>query len=545
MTRGQGRRRHATVLARPAGVVVAALLAVLAVLSMSARAQEAAPDPEAAMRADSSRYIVLAVDNPVQRVPGRAGSSLPTYAPALRYVVGAQAAGVLAALQREHGLQPAAAWPIPALGLHCVVYGLPPQASREALLQALAADPRVRLAQPLQDFALQGASSLSAGTASTVAAQGTGSAGAAGLAIAAAGTALAVAPHPAPDAEAPAYNDPYLPLQRAFVETGAARAHRSSTGRDVTVAIVDTGADLAHPDLQGRVAAYRDLVQPASPRDPAGQAEADLGADRHGTEVAGVIAAVANNGQGIVGMAPGARLALYKACWYPAPLAGSAGAGAGAHAGGHLGGSARANGSGTAGGNANANAGANGSGNANAKTSANAGAAAPAAVAARCNSFTLAKALGAVLDSDARIVNLSLGGPADPLLQALMAQLLRQGRIVVAALPPGGRPEGFPAGVAGVIVVGPAGAEALPRGVLAAPARDVLTLVPGGRYDFASGSSVAAAHASGIAALLLALQPRLQAPALRSLLAEDAAPGQPAPSIRADAALLRLTRTGF
>jgi subtilisin family serine protease len=482
---GAARRRgwFAAVLVAVAAAVAAAAVAVAVVLPVTAHAQASAPaptptagaattDPEAAMRADSARYIVLAVDNPVQRVPGRAGSSLPAYAPPLRYVVGAQAAGVLSALQREHGLQPAAAWPIPALGLHCVVYGLPPQASREALLRTLAADPRVRLVQPLQDFELHASPPQP---------------------MAAAAAAAPAAPAP-PEEAAPAYNDPYLPLQRGFAETGAARAHRSSTGRDVAVAVIDTGAELAHPDLQGRVAGYRDLVSPASQRDAAAPGAA-LGADRHGTEVAGVIAAVANNGQGIVGIAPGARLALYKACWYPVPLP-------------------------------------------NAQGSA-------AATAARCNSFTLAKALAAVLESDARIVNLSLGGPTDPLLEALMAQLLRQRRIVVTALPPSGRVEGFPAGVAGVIVVGTAGAEALPAGVLAAPGRDVLTLAPGGRYDFASGSSVAAAHASGIVALLLALQPGLDAPALRLLLAGDAVPGQAAASIKADAALLRLARARY
>jgi subtilisin family serine protease len=425
------------------------------------------------MRADSARYIVLAVDNPLQRVPGRAGSSLPAYTPPLRYVVGARAAGVLAALQREHGLQPTAAWPIPALGLHCVVYGLPPHASRDALLLALAADSRVRLVQPLQDFELH-APALSPGSAPPA------------TAVTAATAAVAAMP----DEPAPAYNDPYLPLQRGFAETGAGRAHRSSTGRDVAVAVIDTGADLAHPDLVGRVAGYRDLVSPAAPRGPTSPHAASA-SDRHGTEVAGVIAAVANNGQGIVGIAPGARLALYKACWYPA---------------------------------------------------APAGAAAAAAAPARCNSFTLAKALAAVLDSDARIVNLSLGGPADPLLQALMAQLLRQRRIVITALPPSGRMDGFPSGMPGVIVVGAAGSDTLPPGVLAAPGRDVLTLAPGGRYDFASGSSVAAAHASGIAALLLALQPQLEAAALRGLLAGDGPPGQPVASIKADAALLRLSR---
>jgi subtilisin family serine protease len=289
--------------------------------------------------------------------------------------------------------------------------------------------------------------------------------------------AAAAVPDSAPDAPAPAYNDPYLPLQRAFVETGAARAHRSSTGRDVAVAIIDTGADLAHPDLLGRVAVHRDLV---------GQDEASFGADRHGTEVAGVIAAVANNGQGIVGIAPGARLALYKACWYPAVPGGAA------------------------------------------------------AAPARCNSFTLAKALAAVLESDARIVNLSLGGPADPLLDLLVQQLLRQRRIVVAALPSSGRREGFPTAVQGVIVVGTSGQAPQP-GVLGAPGRDVLTLVPGGRYDFASGSSIAAAHASGVAALLLAAGAVADGPAMESLLSAGAL-GDKAQQINAEAALAQLAR---
>jgi hypothetical protein len=280
-------------------VVAATLVAAMTALPATAWAQAPqSDDAEAAMRTDRARYIVLAVDNPVQRVPGRAGSSLPAYTPPLRYVVGARAAGVLAALENEHGLQPAAAWPIPALGLHCVVYGLPPQASREALLRTLAADPRVRLVQPLQDFELH-ASSAAAATAAAA----------------------------APDQATAAYNDPYLPLQRAFAETGAARAHLSSTGRDVAVAVIDTGADLAHPDLLGRVAVHRDLVMAGAEREgakPVAQREGGTrspatGADRHGTEVAGVIAAVGNNGQGIVGIAPGARLALYKACWYPAP----------------------------------------------------------------------------------------------------------------------------------------------------------------------------------------------------------------------------------
>jgi hypothetical protein len=403
----------------------------------------ATTDTAAAMRDDSDRYIVLAVDNPLAAPGGRAGSSLGGYGPSPRYLLGGRAAATLAALAREHGLKEAAGWPIVALGWHCVVFELPSGRSRTELLATLAADPRVRLAQPLQDFDTHAATGRSAASAASVAAS--------------AASATEHVP----------YNDPYVNLQRGFVDTGAALAHRFSTGAGVRVAVVDTGAALNHPDLLGRVVATRDLVG-----EPAGRFESD----RHGTEVAGVIAAVGNNREGIVGIAPQAGLEIFKACW------------------------AR-----------QANA---------APAAPPPGAAAPRPdTSARCNSFTLAKALASVLESDARIVNLSLGGPSDPLLDKLLAELLRQGRVVVGALPPDGRRGGFPTGTAGVLAAGVAG-ELAPAmaDVVAAPGRDVLTLQPGTGYDYASGSSIAAAHVSGVAALLLSADPRLDRSALCALI---------------------------
>ncbi|MEL4890955.1 S8 family serine peptidase [Xanthomonas protegens] len=190
---------------------------------------------------------------------------------------------------------------------------------------------------------------------------------------------------------------------------------------------------------------------------------ADPGAfnrDHHGTEVAGIIAAGSNNHLGIVGIAPKAMLDVYKACWYPQ----RPGAGAG------------------------------------------------------CNSFTLAKALAAIGDTRTRIINLSLGGPADPLLRKLLEQLLRDGRIVVAAMPPNGRMDGFPDGIPGVIVVRSSAASPAPAGVLSAPGEDILTTQPNGGYDFTSGSSMATAHVSGVVALLLALAPQLDARSVHDLL---------------------------
>lgn len=207
--------------------------------------------------------------------------------------------------------------------------------------------------------------------------------------------------------------------------------------------------------------------------------------DSHGTEVAGVIAADGDNHRGIVGMAPEAILSVYKACWYaPAPDAG-----------------------------------------------------------ARCNSFTLAKALAAIIDTDARIINLSLGGPADPLLDKLLVKILEQGRIVVAALPPDGSVDGFPVDAPGVIIVRMSDNSAVLPGILNAPGKDILTTQPDGGYDFTSGSSMAAPHVSGIAALLLSLAPKLDAGAVHDLLLRSSKVSNGMLQVNAASAVTALRKT--
>jgi subtilisin family serine protease len=56
---------------------------------------------------------------------------------------------------------------------------------------------------------------------------------------------------------------------------------------------------------------------------------------------------------------------------------------------------------------------------------------------------------------------------------------------------------------------------------LRAPARDIVTLVPNGHYDFASGSSLATAQVSGVVALLLAKNQKLGIDRMRSLLTQS------------------------
>jgi subtilisin family serine protease len=81
---------------------------------------------------------------------------------------------------------------------------------------------------------------------------------------------------------------------------------------------------------------------------------------------------------------------------------------------------------------------------------------------------------------------------------------------------------GFPARLPHVLAVGEAERSAgSADGILRAPARDIVTLVPDGHYDFASGSSLATAQISGVVALLLARNPKLDASQLRDVLEQS------------------------
>jgi subtilisin family serine protease len=344
-------------------------------------------------------FIIAAVDNQPTAVVAHAGSTPRGYDAIQSYGPTPAARQVLRALEKDYGLKEVSAWPIEPLHMHCAVLEIPEGADRPTLLAALSQDRRIRLAQPLQSFATR----------------------------------------------TETYNDPYVALQRGFVQMDVAGAHPWSRGDGVKVAIIDTGADIRHPDLRGNVAAAANFVD---------SDDQQFQRDRHGTEMAGVIAAVANNGEGIVGIAPSARLLLFKACW---------------------------------------------------QTRLDAD-------AAQCNSFTLARALVAALDAHAQIVNLSLAGPADPLLSGLIREGVRRGVLFVGAAPDDAS-EGVHGLLRqpGVIEVASSESQSVSASLVYAPGREILTLLPGGHYDFASGVSIATAQVSGVVALLLAKDPALSA----------------------------------
>ncbi len=389
------------------------------------------------------RFIVAAVDNDPNLFVAHAGSTPRGYDGIASYGPSQNARQTMRSLENDYRLREVSAWPIAPLHMHCAVLEIPDGVDRKTLLTAMAQDRRIRLAQPLQSFATR----------------------------------------------TEVYNDPYVGLQRGFQQMDVAEAHAWSRGEGVKIAIIDTGADVEHADLRANIAAAVNFVD---------SDDGQFRRDRHGTEMAGVVAAVANNRQGIVGIAPAAHLLLFKACWQLRQDAD----------------------------------------------------------AARCNTFTLARALVAAFDAHAQIVNLSLAGPADPLLRDLIREGLRRGVLFVGAAPAdsgegkegllsepgvievasaGGAPASgaaasSPAAASNSVASGPATSSsaasnpAASSDALHAPGREILTLLPGGRYDFASGDSIATAQVSGVLALILAKTSGISAADAYRLLRDTSAP---------------------
>ncbi len=393
--------------------------------------------PAAQPELPTERLIIAAVENRPIPFIARAGGTPRGYDAISQYGPAAGSTRQMRAVESDYRLQEVAAWPIDPLHLHCAMLQIPSGVDRAALLATLAQDPRVKLAEPVQTFTTRSSG----------------------------------------------YNDPYVDLQRGFQQMQVADAQRWADGDGIRVALIDTGVDTRHPDLRGRIEVADNFVDDDAAR---------FRSDRHGTELAGVIAAVANNREGIVGVAPAARLIVLKACWQLQPQADDA----------------------------------------------------------RCNSFTLARALAAAFDAHAQVVNLSLSGPADPLLTELIREGLRRGVLFVgAAAREGADPAGSLLPRTGVIEVAASRsvttrARELPapgNGVLRAPGTEILTLLPGGTYDFATGDSIATAQVTGIVALMLQRNPHLSnAQANEFLQASNAAPGDPdgrIPHVNACAAL--------
>jgi subtilisin family serine protease len=151
---------------------------------------------------------------------------------------------------------------------------------------------------------------------------------------------------------------------------------------------------------------------------------------------------------------------------------------------------------------------------------------------ARSSTLALVKAIDWALASGARVVNMSFAGPEDPLLAKAIAAAAGQGLVLIAAAGNAGpgAPPAYPAAWPEVIAVTASDATdrvyaKANRGsyvAVAAPGVDIMAPAPKESYEIGSGTSMAAAHVSGVVALLIERDPTLTTPRIRTILGRSA-----------------------
>jgi subtilisin family serine protease len=103
-------------------------------------------------------------------------------------------------------------------------------------------------------------------------------------------------------------NDPLFREQWGLQQIRAPGAWaRGARGKGVTIAIVDSGVDLGHPDLKAKLLAGKDFVKAVDGLSGPG-CRGPQDENGHGTHVAGIAAAVTGNGRGVAGTAPAAKI---------------------------------------------------------------------------------------------------------------------------------------------------------------------------------------------------------------------------------------------
>lgn len=383
------------------------LLLLLTLLAACASQPQVASNLGDSQAPTERRILVTFVDRSINRnLPGNAQDLYQTTG---SYSNSAWSDRVAHRLAKNHRIRFVAQWPVTEVGVSCVVYEIPDNLSIDATLAELQNDKEVASVQTMRRFDVLNATTT----------------------------------------DKPVYSDPYLPLQKSFNSWNIGQLHQQATGRGVRIALIDSGVDVNHPDLKGQIA-YSENTAP-EPGDH------NL-ADKHGTAVAGVLSARADNGIGIAGVAPDAEVMAFRACW---PEQADS-------------------------------------------------------LAAHCNTFTLALALNKAMRMKSRIINLSLSGPEDPLLRVLVEKAVEKGIVVIAAVPPKGGSNVFPGNVKGVLAVSQDN-QSLTDAIVA-PGLDILTTVPNQAYDFMTGSSFATPHVAGLAALLLQQHPDWTADDIRGQL---------------------------
>lgn len=238
---------------------------------------------------------------------------------------------------------------------------------------------------------------------------------------------------------------------------------------NITIAIIDTGVDLTHPDLAANLVAGYDFANnDADPSDDHG----------HGTHVAGIAAAVGNNGQGVAGVSWNAKIMPLKALW--------------------------ADGSGTI--------------------------------------DNVAQAVRYAVDNGAKVINLSLGARFSSwpcgwsTIEDAFNYAVSNGAVIAAASGndyqlgvncPGAYDQAIAVGSTTNTDTRSSFSNYGPRLDIAAPGSNIFSTLRGGFYGTMSGTSMATPHVAGLAALVWSFAPSLTNSQIRSIIettADDLGP---------------------
>ncbi|MER6102455.1 type VII secretion-associated serine protease mycosin [Streptomyces sp. NPDC001832] len=286
--------------------------------------------------------------------------------------------------------------------------------------------------------------------------------------------ATAFALLPAAPASADAIRDQQWGLQALHTD----QAWRTTKGKGITVAVVDTGVDGSLPDLAGQVLPGKDMIG-------FGAGRGDRSWARHGTAMAGIIAGHghgAGGGDGVLGIAPEAKILPVRVILEASD---------------------------------------------------------PARAKARESRGTaLADGIRWAADHGADVINLSLGDDSesahpDSGEDAAIQYALKKGAVVVASAGNGGEKGdhiSYPAAYPGVIAVaavdryGTHAAFSTSRwyATVSAPGVDIVVAAPDRQYYVEWGTSAASAFVSGAVALVRAAHPGLTPAQIKQLLMETA-----------------------
>jgi subtilisin family serine protease len=216
---------------------------------------------------ENQRLLVTFADQNINR--NISGNPLDNYRVQDQYANSGWSRGIAVELADRHHLQIIMQWPMTELGQSCVVYEAADQEQLQHIMAELQQDSEVVSVQPMNSFNALSQSTIARANA-----------------------------------------DPYLSLQNGYQSLGIGDLHAIATGRGVRIALIDSGVDADHPDLQGQIKYTQNLAP-----EPADHNLADV----HGTAVAGVLSAKPDNGIGIAGIAPEAEVLALRACWPDKP----------------------------------------------------------------------------------------------------------------------------------------------------------------------------------------------------------------------------------